>query len=109
MQRLGQGLRDAICPDVWVKLLQSQIMVKKDIYDIIIVDDARMPNELEMIRNLGGITVRVIRPDYESISNGIKNHPSEQDLPDELIDYDVVNDSTPEVLYDRFHLMVPNA
>lgn len=108
MQRLGQGLRDAICPDVWVKLLQSQIMIKKDIYDIIIVDDARMPNELEMIHNLGGIVVRVTRPNHDAVSNGITNHPSEQDLPDELIDYDIVNDGTPDELYERLHLMVSN-
>lgn len=106
MQRLGQGLRDAISPDVWVTLLECRILSKKDIYSIIIVDDARMPNELEMIHKLGGITIRVTRPDHVAISNGIKNHPSEQDLPDDLIDYDLVNDGTPEELYAKLHALV---
>lgn len=108
MQRLGQGLRDAIGPDVWVKLLERRILEKKDIYSLIIIDDARMPNELEMIRKLGGKTIRVTRPDHVAVSNGIKNHPSEQDLPDELIDIDLINDGTPEQLYERFHLLLPN-
>lgn len=108
MQRLGQGLRDAICSDVWVKLLKGDILVKKDVYDIILVDDCRYPEEINMIHELGGIVVRIVRPDHEAISNGIKNHPSEQDLPDEMIDYELVNDCTPEELYNRFHLMVPS-
>ena len=108
MQRLGQGLREAICPDVWVKLLKTDILIKKDIYNVIIVDDARMPNELEMIHELGGIVIRVIRPDHVAVSNGIKNHPSEQDLPDDLIDYDIVNDGTADDLWNRFHTLVPN-
>ena len=107
MQRLGQGLRDAIGADVWVKMLKADILEKKDIYKIIIVDDCRMPNELEMIRSLGGKTIRVTRPGHVAISNGIKNHPSEQDLPDDLIDYDLINDGTPEDLYNRFHLLLP--
>ena len=108
MQRLGQGLRDAISPDVWVTLMECRVMAKKDIYPLIIIDDARMPNELNMIHRLGGKVIRVTRPGHIAISHGIQNHPSEQDLPDELIDYDLVNDSTPEELYNRFHLLLPN-
>jgi hypothetical protein len=108
MQKLGQGLRDGIAPDVWVKLTKMEILKKKDIYTHVIVEDCRMPNECEMIRSLGGIIVRVIRPNHVAISNGIKNHPSEQDLPDDLIDYEIVNDGTADQLYDVFHTLLPN-
>ena len=108
MQRLGQGLRDAIGSDVWVKLLKVSILDKKDIYDLIMVDDARYPEEINMIHELGGVVVRVTRPGHTAVSNGIKNHPSEQDLPDELIDIDLINDGTPEELYERFHALMPN-
>lgn len=107
MQRLGQGLRDAIGPDVWVKLLKCHILKKKDIYNVIIVDDCRYPEELQMIRDLGGITVRVTRPGHEAISGGIKNHPSEQDIPDDMLDYDFVNDGTIEDLWNNFHTLLP--
>ena len=106
MQRLGQGLRDAIGKDVWVKLLKNSILEKKDIYKIIIVDDCRYPEELQMIRDLGGITIRIIRPDHVAVSNGIKNHPSEQDIPDEMFDYEFANIGTPEDLYNNFHTLV---
>ena len=107
MQKLGQGLRDAIGADVWVKLLKKQILEKKDIYDIIIVDDCRYPEELNMIRSLGGITVRVIRPNHVAISGGLKNHPSEQDIPDDMLDYEFVNEGTIEDLWNNFHTLLP--
>ena len=108
MQRLGQGLRDAIAPDVWVKVLETQILREQERYGHILIDDVRMPNEAEMVHRLGGIMIRVIRPNHVAISTGIKNHPSEQDLPDDMIDYDIVNDGTADQLYDVFHTLLPN-
>lgn len=108
MQRLGQGLREAICPDVWVKLMEVDVLKKKDIYTHVIIDDCRMPNEVEMIHKLGGVVIRVTRPNHTAKTVGIKNHPSECELPDEIIDYDIVNDRSIEHMYDVFHLLLPN-
>lgn len=109
MQRLGQGLRDAICPDVWVKLMEQRILEKKNTYPTIIIDDMRMPNEVNLIHKLGGITVRVHRPDHAARYVGIKNHPSEQELPDDIIDYEVANIGTPTDMYQTLKHMVPES
>ena len=107
MQRLGQGLREAIAPDVWVKVLETQILREQEQYGLILIDDVRMPNEVEMVHRLGGIMIRVIRPDHVSESTGIKNHPSEQDLPDDIIEYDFVNYGTEEDLFNMARFMIP--
>lgn len=107
MQKLGQGLRDGITPDVWVKILETEILSEQEKYGLAIIDDVRMPNEVEMVHRLGGIMVRVTRPDHISESTGIKNHPSEQDLPDDIIDYDIVNYGTKEDLFNTAKNMIP--
>ena len=58
MQRLGQGLREAIAPDVWVKVLETQILREQEQYGLILIDDVRMPNEVEMVHRLGGIMIQ---------------------------------------------------
>jgi len=107
MQRLGQGLRDGIAPDVWVKVLETQLLREQETFGLAIIDDVRMPNEVEMVHRLGGIMIRVVRPDHVSESTGIKNHPSEQDLPDDIIEYDLVNYGTKEDLFNTARMMIP--
>ena len=107
MQRLGQGLRDAICPDVWVKLMEQRILEKKNTYRTIICDDIRHPNEAELIHKLGGVTVRIHRPEHEAKYVGIKNHPSEQELAPEIIDYEVFNTGDPEQMYQALKTLIP--
>lgn len=107
MQRLGQGLRDGIAPDVWVKVLETQLLREQETFGLAIIDDVRMPNEVEMVHRLGGIMIRVTRPNHISESTGIQNHPSEQDLSDDIIDFDIVNNSTKEDLFDAARKMIP--
>lgn len=52
-----------------------------------IITDLRFDNELKMIKGLGGIVVRVQRPNYKP-----DGHITEQGFTDNEIDYNIVND-----------------
>ncbi len=65
MQTIGTDLmRNLFRDDVWVKGLEREIMEiwKVDPSAKIIIPDVRFPNELEMVKRLGGCIVRVTRP-----------------------------------------------
>lgn len=55
--------------------------------DCLCVTDVRYDNEAERIRDLGGVVWEVIRPGLKS-----DGHPSEQPLPRELVDHQILND-----------------
>lgn len=69
----------------------------------VIVPDGRYLNELEAIRNLNGIIIRIIRPNSK-ISGNVGNHSSEIDqdfIPDSYFDELIINDGTLEDLYSK--------
>lgn len=86
LQLVGTNLFRAIRPNIWVECLQRSIIESSA--DIIIVDDARFPNELEALRKSGGYLVKI----YRNVdSPNAANHSSETAL-DHLDDkyYDFV-------------------
>jgi hypothetical protein len=59
LQRLGtDAVRENLHPDAWVLALFSTIGAD----DRVIISDVRFPNEVQAIRDRGGIIVRVTRP-----------------------------------------------
>ena len=61
------------------------------------VTDIRFINEAERVKNLGGRIINIQRPD-KSIK---ENHISEERLDKKYIDYEIINDSSIEVLTER--------
>lgn len=77
----------------WVKRFEHharQLLVDQS---VLVCTDVRFPNEVELIRGMGGKVVRVFRPDTPATST----HPSETSL-DDYTDWDsyIVNDGTKE-------------
>lgn len=61
LQTLGTDVfRDHFNQDIWVKVLKHKIINSND---NIVVTDVRFPNEVEMIKSVGGKIVQVIRGD----------------------------------------------
>jgi hypothetical protein len=88
LQRLGTESIRAIDPDFWIRAGVTQI----DAIDgDVVVTDVRYPNEAEAIRALGGILVRIQRPDLPSDGDP---HPSESALDDYPVDWIVDNSGT---------------
>ena len=96
--------------DVWIKMMEMKINKDTSNFKFILIDDVRFPNEVIMIKKLGGTVIRVIRPSMQTaqskwaIIRWIKSfflHASEKPLPSELIDHEIINDGTEEELKDK--------
>ena len=128
MQLLGTECgRQILHPNVWVNSLMSEhkpaLEHQKDLFDVPeveipdvnqttwikeqypnwIIPDTRFPNELKAIKDRGGITIRVNRPDFvENALTGEKfpvkvhrnEHPSETALDNAEFDYVIENSGT---------------
>lgn len=84
MQELGATARDVLGDNVWVDALdERQCGVLNDV----VITDVRYPNEAELVKELGGLMFRILRP-----GTGPDGHSSEaQDFP---VDFVVLNDDS---------------
>lgn len=105
MQNIGTDLfRNNIqsyIPDIgdkiWVKVAERKIQQYFNQGKCVVVDDIRFPNEANMIRNLGGILVRIIRPSMSPPN--IDPHISEQMNKSIMVDHVIINQSTIDDYY----------
>jgi len=111
-QDVGMFFR-GIDKDVWVKYLCRK--VEKEPGNVVVAD-VRFKNELEELRKLGFISVRVeaaeeirkrrlLERDGE-INKERLNHVSETDLDDVVCDYLIVNNEKLEQLYSMIKLLI---
>lgn len=62
LEDLGEGVRVVLGADAWVKPVRETILSNpRKRY---VITDMRYPNEAELVRNLGGMCIRVVRPGY---------------------------------------------
>ena len=96
LQEVGQGLRDAIDPDLWVKAL----FANTEDWTNIIIADVRYPNELEAIKKRGGVLLRIDRN-----GAGAGNHSSETALDDyKEWDFHIGNNGSMEELFEAMRI-----
>ena len=100
LQGIGQGLRDAIDPNLWVKIL----FANTEDWSNYIIADVRYPNELEAIKERDGVLIRIDRN-----SAGAGNHSSETAL-DDYNDWDVriENNGSLESLFENMRIFTKN-
>lgn len=86
MQSLGTDWgRNMVGQDFWIRAWNMKI---KNL-ERIVVSDVRFPDEVETIRDKGGIIIKIHRPKYLNLDE----HESEQNFPNLRHDYEVVNDT----------------
>ena len=91
LQWWGTEYRRAQDPDYWTKAWGREVdaLVQSD--RLVLVDDVRFINELNVIRAHGGLIVKIERPGFD----GANNHSSETSLDDySRWDGRIVNDGT---------------
>ena len=114
LQKLGtEAMRDGLHTNVWVNALfadykyeihRSKVstraagFIDQHVYPNWIITDMRFPNELEAVIKNGGITIRVVRPDMNSLQSMLPAHASETALDNTTFDYEIINDGTMEEL-----------
>lgn len=100
LQEVGQGLRDAIDPNLWIKAL----FANTEDWSNYIIADVRYPNELEAIKERDGVLIRIDRN-----GAGAGNHSSETAL-DNYNDWDVhiENNGSIEDLFETMKIFIKN-
>jgi hypothetical protein len=81
MQSIGtEWGRELIDPDLWVRAWKRNAQLATSFH--IVADDVRFPNEVDMIRSMGGKIIKVERPGV-----GLDGHISENNhlVPDHVI------------------------
>ncbi len=93
----------------WVLLFKEWYLdlKKKNPYILVIISDARFLHELTEIKELGGVIIKIIRPSSE-INGDLHQSENEIDqIPDELINYKIYNDSTLTIFYSHIEEIIP--
>ena len=100
LQGIGQGLRDAIDPNLWVKIL----FANTEDWSNYIIADVRYPNEVYAIKKRNGILIRIDRK-----GAGAGNHSSETAL-DNYKEWDVhiENNGSIEDLFETMRIFIKN-
>ena len=100
LQGIGQGLRDAIDPNLWVKIL----FANTEGWSNYIIADVRYPNEVYAIKERNGILLRIDRK-----GAGAGNHSSETAL-DNYKEWDVhiENNGSIEDLFETMKIFIKN-
>ena len=100
LQKVGQGLRDAIDPDLWIKAL----FANTEGWSNYIIADVRYPNELEAIKERDGVLIRINRNGV-----GAGNHSSETALDDyKEWDVHIENNNSIEDLFEAMRIFIKN-
>lgn len=113
LQKLGtEAMRDGLHTNVWVNALFadynpgytiSPLDVDNKAPDNWIITDMRFPNEMEAVKDRGGLTIRITRPDSAK-----ESHISETALDDAKFNYEILNDSTLEDLVKKVRGILVN-
>lgn len=91
LQNYGTELFRKQTPYYWTdKWLDSIIG-----YNNIVVDDLRFLNEAEVIKNVGGIIIRIVRP---SLGEQGDTHASEMEMDSIVADYTIVGNNIEDVI-----------
>ena len=100
LQGIGQGLRDAIDPNLWVKIL----FANTEGWSNYIIADVRYPNEVYAIKKRNGVLIRIDRK-----GAGAGNHSSETAL-DGYKEWDVhiENNGSIEDLFEAMKIFIKN-
>lgn len=142
LQKLGtEAMRDGLHENVWVNALFADYKglpykewndgqfnpypIKRESTKDLqfpnwIITDMRFPNEMEAVKDKGGIIIRVVRPKIESLVDKIRpysdlihygipmpvEHPSETALDDAKFDYEIINDGTIEDLIEKVRVIL---
>ncbi|WP_105215753.1 deoxynucleotide monophosphate kinase family protein [Pseudoalteromonas sp. T1lg22] len=87
MQTLGtEWGRNLINSELWLQAAKKQIAA----HQALIITDVRFENEAKLIRDQGGIVIKIIRPEWAHILS----HCSEDGIGENLVDKVIVNDGS---------------
>ena len=102
------GLHPEFRDEFWLQCAERRIRkLLEDPEARVVVSDVRFPNECELIKRLGGIVIRVVRP---SVNTTADLHDAERLIPTLAVNREVRNEGTIAELWDTVDkALVPTA
>lgn len=92
-------------PDFWVETVVRLAEIVKDVFDYLLIDDIRFPNEIDIWKQRGfeTVTVRIERPGHQNVlTEEQRQHPTEIMLDNWSFDL-VLSASTKQELNDEIN------
>jgi len=90
MQTLGtEWGRNCLHPNLWVRLWAERAGTKR----MVVTDDCRFPNEMDMIRINGGLLIRIV-PGFPGFKDAPVQHESERYAMNCDVDIEIANDGS---------------
>ena len=89
MQTFGtEWGRDTIGSDIWTEAFRERAKQ----FERVVCTDVRFPNEVALIRSMGGVTVRIVRPN--AFYGADFNHVSERYIDGMPVDHEILNNGS---------------
>lgn len=91
--------------DIWVNVIKKKILDEWTINpnQKFVVTDARFPNEVAMIKELGGTMFRIRRESINAVSD---SHSSEMGIEKLDVDHEIINDKELDDLYQKIKVIL---
>lgn len=99
LQWLGTDWGRNIDENLWVNIWKEEARRHLGHGAFIVCDDVRFDNEAETVRAMGGLVVKLTRPNNDKHAQGgtgIANHASEAGVRADLVNHTIANDGTLE-------------
>lgn len=105
LQKVGtEAMRNGFDNDVWVKILKIKVKKMLNEGKKVVVTDCRFDNECQMIEDLGGIVVEVVRDSQsQNLSAVEQKHASEQSVNRKFVAFTVNNNGEKSELRNVFN------
>ena len=112
LQDLGSTIRENIKNTFFIDRIIDDIKIYSNYFDIITITDARLPEELDLIKEAfpNSIKLNIQRPNYENnLSLKAKNHITEHALDNyHNFDYIIINDGSLDDLKEKVEQILTN-
>lgn len=97
-QMIGTDImRNHFHTDIWLLALKKKLTQ----YENVIITDIRFINEYDFVKNLGGIIIKIVRPNIS-----ILNHSSELNIDNFEYDYSIINNNDMTCLLFRINKLI---
>lgn len=87
--------RESVHPELWILLARRELETLRQVFptQAIVIPDCRFDNEAQLIEELGGVVIKIVRPGLASVTA----HKSEAGVSQKFISCHIVNAWGPEV------------
>lgn len=103
LQLVGTEIfREMLSESVWCNYVKEHYLNPANGYEIVIISDIRMPDELAFFSKIEGWdfkSLRIVRHTREQIASANQQHKTEQQIATLAVDHEIINDSSLEDLY----------